>query len=244
VPENLLESELFGYEKGAFTGATQRKIGKFESAAGGTIFLDEIGDMSTPLQAKILRVLQNKEIFRLGGNERIQIDTRVIAATNRDLAKMVANGDFREDLYYRLNVFPISIPALRDRKEDIPELVERFLHEFSDMHGKPVVRISDEVMKLISQYKWPGNIRELRNCIESSVVMARGDMLTIDDIPEYLTYKANDVELDDTEGLLHKVERETITNVLDKTAGDKVKAAKILGIGLRTLYRKIDKWGM
>jgi two-component system response regulator HydG len=143
-----------------------------------------------------------------------------------------------------LRVVKIEVPPLRDRKEDIPELVDRFLHEFSDMHGKPVLRIADEVMKLMVQYKWPGNIRELRNCIESSVVMARGDTLTIDDIPEYLTYNASGGELDKSEGLLEKVERETITDVLNKTGGDKVKAAKVLGIGLRTLYRKIDKWGM
>lgn len=242
--EGVLESELFGHEKGAFTGAVATKKGRFELADGGTLFLDEIGDLPAATQVKLLRFLQEKSFERVGGSKTFNVNVRIISATNRNLAEMVNEGTFREDLFYRLRVVKIEVPPLRDRKEDIPELVERFLHEFSDMHGKPVVRISDEVMKLISLYKWPGNIRELRNCIESSVVMARGDMLTIDDIPEYLTYKANDVELDDTEGLLHKVERETITDVLDKTAGDKVKAAKILGIGLRTLYRKIDKWGM
>lgn len=180
----------------------------------------------------------------MGGTKTFTVDVRIISATNRNLAEMIKEGTFREDLYYRLRVVKIEVPPLRERKEDLPQLVNSFLAEFANTHGKPVTKLSDEVMKLISLYSWPGNIRELRNCIESSVVMARSDTLTIDDIPEYLTYKATEVELDDTGGLLHKMERQTITEVLDKTAGDKVKAAKILGIGLRTLYRKLDKWAM
>ena len=242
--EGVLESELFGHEKGAFTGAVATKKGRFELADGGTLFLDEVGDMPQSIQVKLLRFLQEKSFERVGGTKTLTVHVRIISATNRDLAEMIKEGTFREDLYYRLRVVKIEVPPLRERKEDIPALVDQFLQEFANMHGKPVTKLSDEVMKLISLYSWPGNIRELRNCIESSVVMARNDTLTIDDIPEYLTYKVNEVELDDTEGLLHKMERQAITEVLDKTAGDKVKAAKILGIGLRTLYRKLEKWGM
>ena len=242
--EGVLESELFGHEKGAFTGAVATKKGRFELADGGTLFLDEVGDMPQSIQVKLLRFLQEKSFERVGGTKTLTVHVRIISATNRDLAEMIKEGTFREDLYYRLRVVKIEVPPLRERKEDIPALVDQFLQEFANMHGKPVTKLSDEVMKLISLYSWPGNIRELRNCIESSVVMARSDTLTIDDIPEYLTYKVNEVELDDTEGLLHKMERQAITEVLDKTAGDKVKAAKILGIGLRTLYRKLEKWGM
>jgi len=232
VPENLLESELFGYEKGAFTGATHRKIGKLETAEGGTIFLDEIGDMSTPLQAKLLRVLQNKEIFRLGGNERIQIDTRVIAATNRDLLEMVETGAFREDLYYRLNVFPITIPALRERKEDIPELVNHFLKSHN------IVGIEQEALQILMQYDWPGNVRELENIIERAAIMADNIITTVD-LPTFKSDIRSDFysyKIPEDGFNLDQFEKYLIQQALHKAKGNKTKAAEILGITRRRLY--------
>jgi DNA-binding NtrC family response regulator len=232
VPENLLESELFGYEKGAFTGATHRKIGKFEMAEGGTLFLDEIGDMSAPLQAKLLRVLQNKEIFRLGGNERIQINTRVIAATNRDLAQMVQNGEFRQDLYYRLNVFPISIPALRDRKEDIPELVNHFLK------SQNIIGIEQEALQILMQYDWPGNVRELENVIERAAIMAE-NLITPADLPPLSSADSSDLytyKIPEDGFNIDRFEKYLIQQALHKARGNKTKAAEILGITRRRLY--------
>ena len=241
--EGVLESELFGHEKGAFTGAVVTKKGRFELANNGTLFLDEVGEMPPSLQVKLLRFLQEQTFERVGGSKTIKVAVRIISATNRNLTQMIKEGTFREDLYYRLRVVKIEMPPLRERKEDIPELVDAFLKKFADRHGKPIRRVSGEVMELMMLYQWPGNIRELMNCIESSVVMARGDTITIDCIPEYLTYSAGDAAISGKEGLLQEMERQTITEVLGKTGGDKVRAAKILGIGLRTLYRKIDQWG-
>lgn len=242
--EGVLESELFGHEKGAFTGAVAAKKGRFELADNGTLFLDEIGEMPQSIQVKLLRFLQEQTFERVGGTKTLKVQVRIISATNRNLTEMIKEGTFREDLYYRLRVVKIEMPPLRDRREDIPPLVDSFLKKFSHRHGKPIQRVSNEVMNLIKQYNWPGNIRELMNCIESSVVMARGDTLTIDSIPEYLTYTENGSEPESKEGALHEMERQLITDVLNKTAGDKVRAAKILGIGLRTLYRKLDRWEM
>jgi len=232
VPENLLESELFGYEKGAFTGATHRKLGKFETAEGGTIFLDEIGDMGAPLQAKLLRVLQNKEIFRLGGNERIQINTRIIAATNRDLAKMVDKGEFRQDLYYRLNVFPISIPALRDRKEDIPELVNHFLKSHN------IIGIERKALQILMQYDWPGNVRELENIIERAAIMA-DNLITPADLPPLTSGEQSDLyayKIPEDGFNLDQFEKYLIQQALHKAKGNKTRAAEILGITRRRLY--------
>jgi two-component system response regulator AtoC len=232
VPENLLESELFGYEKGAFTGATQRKLGKFETGEGGTIFLDEIGDMSTSLQAKLLRVLQNKEIFRLGGNERIKIDTRIIAATNRDLSNMVEKDEFREDLYYRLNVFPISLPPLRERKEDIPELVNHFLKSHT------IIGIEQEALQVLMQYDWPGNVRELENIIERAAIMA-DNLITASDLPSLSSIESSDVytyKIPDDGFNLDQFEKYLIQQALHKAKGNKTRAAEILGITRRRLY--------
>jgi len=242
--EGVLESELFGHEKGAFTGAVATKKGRFELANGGTLFLDEVGEMPSAIQVKLLRFLQEQTFERVGGTRTQKVSVRIISATNRNLTEMIREGSFREDLYYRLRVVKIEMPSLRERKEDIPELVVSFLKKFADRHGKQISRVTDEVMELIMQYNWPGNIRELMNCIESSVVMARGDIINIDCIPEYLTYSSSDSSMDGKEGLLQEMERQTIADVLNKTGGDKVKAAKILGIGLRTLYRKIEQWGL
>ncbi|MBI5558561.1 MAG: sigma-54-dependent Fis family transcriptional regulator [Deltaproteobacteria bacterium] len=242
--EGILESELFGHEKGSFTGAVASKKGRFELADGGTLFLDEIGEMPPSIQVKLLRFLQEQTFERVGGTKTIKVKVRIISATNRNLTEMIKEGTFREDLYYRLRVVKMEMPPLRDRKDDIPELVDSFLEKFADRHGKAVNRVSKEVMDLIMQYQWPGNIRELMNCIESSVVMARGNIIDIDCIPEYLTYTGSDTETGGKGGVLQEMERQTITDILNKTGGDKVRAAKILGIGLRTLYRKIDQWDL
>ena len=242
--EGVLESELFGHEKGAFTGAVSSKKGRFELADKGTLFLDEIGELPASIQVKLLRFLQEKTFERVGGSKTHHVDVRIISATNKDLVQLMKEGTFREDLYYRLRVVEIKMPPLRERKEDLDELVSSFISKFSIMHGKPIQGIAPEAMELIRAYNWPGNVRELMNCIESSVVMVRGDVLTIESIPEYLTYKVPEVELNSREGLLNEIERKAIQDTLDRTQGDKVKAAKILGIGLRTLYRKIDKWDL
>ncbi len=242
--EGVLESELFGHEKGAFTGAVTAKKGRFELADGGTLFLDEVGEMPASIQVKLLRFLQEKTFERVGGSKTHHVDVRIISATNKDLNQLMKEGKFRDDLYYRLRVVKIDMPPLRDRKGDLEELVSSFIGKFSSMHGKPIQGISSEAMDLIRTYNWPGNVRELMNCIESSVVMVRGDILTVENIPEYLAYKVPDVELNSKEGLLNELERTAIQDTIISTRGDKVKAAKILGIGLRTLYRKIDKWNL
>ncbi len=240
--EGVLESELFGHEKGAFTGAVATKKGRFELANGGTLFLDEVGEMPLSIQVKLLRFLQEKTFERVGGTRTMKVDVRIISATNKNLAELVKEGKFRDDLFYRLRVVKIDIPPLRERKEDLDDLVAGFVAKFSELHGKPIAGIDDHAMELIRAYNWPGNVRELMNCIESAVVMARGDVITVEEIPEYLTYKAPGVELNAKEGLLHELERKAIIDTLNATRGEKVKAAKILGIGLRTLYRKIEKY--
>ncbi len=242
--EGVLESELFGHEKGAFTGAVSTKKGRFELAHGGTLFLDEVGEMPPSIQVKLLRFLQERTFERVGGTKTIKVDVRIISATNKDLAELVKQGKFRDDLFYRLRVVKIKMPPLRERKEDLEDLVTSFIARFSHLHGKPMVGISEDAMELIRAYDWPGNVRELMNCIESAVVMAKGDVITVESIPEYLTYKGPDVEMNSKVGLLHELERKAIIDTLNTTRGDKVKAAKILGIGLRTLYRKIEKYGL
>lgn len=243
--EGVLESELFGHEKGAFTGAIATKKGRFELADQGTLFLDEVGEMPPSTQVKLLRFLQERTFERVGGTKTYKVDVRLISATNRDLAQLVKEGKFREDLYYRLRVVRIVMPPLRERKEDIDELVNSFIDKFSSLHGKPISGISKEAMELIHAYNWPGNVRELMNCIESAVVMAKKDILDVEDIPEYLSNHTAEAETGTgSTGLLQELERKAIIDTLKNTRGDKVKASRILGIGLRTLYRKIDKWGI
>jgi len=241
--EGVLESELFGHEKGAFTGAVSTKKGRFELAHGGTLFLDEAGEMPPSIQVKLLRFLQEQTFERVGGTKTIKVDVRIISATNKKLGEMVKEGTFRDDLFYRLRVVKIEIPPLRDRKEDLDDLVAGFVDKYSHLHGKPVVGVDDEALELIRMYNWPGNIRELMNCIESAVVMAHGELITVDEIPEYLSYKTAEV-VGGKEGILHELERKAIIDTLNATRGEKVKAAKILGIGLRTLYRKLDKYDL
>ena len=243
LPANLIESELFGHERGAFTGAISRKIGRFEVADRGTIFLDEIGDLPLELQAKLLRVLQEGEFERLGSSKTVRVDVRVIAATNRDLHKCTADGDFREDLYYRLNVFPIQAPPLRDRKEDIPELVTFFLHKHGVKMGKKIEKIPQKVMDSFLSYDWPGNIRELENIIERSLVLSQGNTLETGD-PFRKIAASSDQE---QSASLADVERQHICNVLEATgwvvSGEKG-AAKILGLKPTTLDARMKKLGI
>jgi len=243
LPQTLLESELFGYEKGAFTGALKQKKGKFEQANEGTIFLDEIGEMNIQTQSKLLRVLQEREYERVGGLETIKIDIRVITATNRDLEEAIKAGDFREDLYYRINVIPIHIPPLRERREDIPLLAEYFLKKFNVDYRKNIELISMEVIDIFMEYDWPGNIRELKNVIERAVAIAEPDV----DIlmphhlrPQLICPKKEKDLLEIQDGLsLAEFEKYYIYNTLKKVNWNKSKAAQILGINRQTLYNKM-----
>jgi len=245
IPESLLESELFGHEKGAFTGAISSRKGLFEEANGGTIFLDEIGDMSLAMQAKLLRVLEEKEIRAVGSDKPKKVDVRVIAATHKNLEKAVKEGTFREDLFYRLNVIPIYLPELRERVEDIPLLVEYFLKKYNEEAGRNV-RISREALACMMKYSWPGNVRELENLIERLVVLSTGDEIRVEDLPEHIrACKAEDIFEELTLGekiTLEELEKRYILKVLQETGWHKSNAAKILGIDRRTLYRKIEEY--
>ncbi len=245
--ENLLDDEMFGHEPGAFTGADKLRKGRFEYANGGTLFLDEVGDMPLTLQAKLLRVLENGEVSRIGSNESIKVDVRLIAATNRHLETMIADGKFRQDLYFRLKVGTLRLPPLRDRRDDIPRLVRHFINESNERYGKKVVEPSKAVWKAFEHYSWPGNVRELRNQIESMVVVDSDGVLGMDDLQEGDALKATAAP---TTGAadhligkpLREVERYCMEKALELTSGNREKAARMLGIGERTLYRAIDDW--
>lgn len=236
IPDNLLESELFGYEKGAFTGATERKAGKFELASGGTILLDEIGEMPMTLQAKLLRVLQEREIDRIGGKRPVPIDVRVIATTNRDLQKECLEGRFREDLYYRLNVFPIRIPPLRERKGDIPALALHFVKKFSSLSGKRIKGLTDQAIEILRERQWRGNVRELENVIQRATVIASGDMIR----PEDLMF--DNMDNPQVPGMIREMEKDLILRTLKEVQGNKTKAAKILGVSVRTIRNKLNEY--
>jgi DNA-binding NtrC family response regulator len=247
IPENLLESELFGYERGAFTGATTSKPGKFELADKGTLFLDEIGDVPPAIQVKLLRVLQEREFERLGGTKTIKVDVRLIAATNRDLREALEQGTFREDLYYRLNVVPIDIAPLRQRKEDIPELVTLFITRFAGDSGKPVESITPEAMQILVNYHWPGNVRELQNIIERACALAKGTVLTADDI--HLDVRpakaANGTSNFLPDGMtLEHWEDEMIREALRRANGNKSQAARLLGLSRNALRYRLSKIGI
>lgn len=247
IPENLIESELFGHEKGAFTGASYTKIGKFEQANGGTIFLDEIGELPLSMQVKFLRVLQERQFERVGSLKSINVDVRVIAATNKDLLEEVKKGNFREDLYYRLNVVNIKIPPLRERKDDIPLLAEKFLDEFSKEYNKKLKLIDIETMNILVQHPWKGNVRELRNVIERSVVVAEEneEILSNHHLPSEIIGQENISESRWKEGItLKEFEKILIINTLKKVNGNKSKAAEILGIKRQTLYNKIKEYNI
>ena len=250
MPATLIESELFGHEKGAFTGAADRRIGKFEQANGGTIFLDEIGEMPIELQVKLLRVLQEKEIERIGGKAPVKVDVRVIAATNRSLEKEVAEGRFRLDLYYRLNIFPIQLPALRERKEDIPVLVQHFIKQFSRKAGKTVNGVSDAVLRELNAYHWPGNIRELENLVERNVLLTKEPVIGKMIMPVMQTSERTLVASSTADTRIKTIdenERDHILSVLRKCNG-KISgaggAAELLGIPSSTLNSKIKKLGI
>ena len=243
LPESLLESELFGHEKGAFTNAIARRIGRFELADGGTLFLDELGDMSLTTQLKLLRVLQEKEFERVGGSETIKVDVRIISATNRDLKEAMADKHFREDLYYRLNVVTITVPPLRERSEDIPELVRHFISKYNEETAKRIEGISPEGMEMLMGYSWSGNIRELENCVERAVILCNGHTI----LPRHLligeseTMPVTDSETHDLRSL-SQVEREHIERVLTHCEGNQTRAASILGIDRKTLRNKVKEY--
>ena len=236
ISPTLLEAELFGHEKGAFTGAVARRVGRFEAANHGTIFLDEISEMPLEIQVKLLRVLQEREFQRLGSNDSVKTDIRIVAATNRDLAAYVRAGKFREDLYYRLNVIDLHLPALKDRAGDVPLLVGRFLKEFG---GKTV---SPEAMKLLEAYPWPGNVRELRNAVEKMCVLSPTGEIGEEDVPDEM--KRGGARTLSTAGTLEETEKEKILAVLEEVGGNRTKAAERLGISRRTIYRKLEEYGL
>ncbi len=250
IPEGLQESELFGHEKGAFTGALATHPGKFEQAAGGTVFLDEVGEMSPSAQARLLRVLQERVLQRVGGTENIEIDVRVISASNRDLPSMVEDGSFRRDLFYRLVVFPISLPPLRDRREDIPLLVEHFLDKHARDAGKHVTRVEPQAMEALSTHGWPGNVRELENVIHRTLLVSAGLELTLADLP--LSITGDDAPRGPFAGpskevgtrSLDELEREAIVQAMENNQGNLSDVARQLGIGRSTLYRKLDQYGL
>lgn len=245
IPDTLLESELFGHAKGSFTGAIQRKKGLFEEADGGTIFLDEIGDMDLSLQAKILRVIQERRIRAVGDNVDKAIDVRIIAATHKDLKAAIRDGRFREDLYYRLSVIPIVIPPLRHRVEDIPLLAQHFLDRFNSINGKHIKGFDSQAIQALMNLPWEGNVRELENVIERALVLCRGDYIGVNDLPqaERVSPEAHYAQMTEELPTLEDFERRYIRFVLDKTGGKKEKAAQILGINRRTLYRKEREYG-
>ncbi len=246
LPDTLIESELFGYEAGAFTGANTSKIGRIEMASGGTLFLDEVGDMSMKTQVDLLRVLQDREVRRLGGIKTVKVDVRFIAATNKDLEEEIARKMFREDLYYRLDVVPIKMPSLRERREDIPLFLESFLLEFCQVHGKKVKTISEKAMESLIHYGWPGNIRELRNTIERMVLLTRSDVIEPGDLPEQVVESESRqteiiLRLDQS---LEGIEKKVIRSVLSQITRNRTQAARILGISLRSLHYKIKRYGL
>ncbi len=244
LAEGVLESELFGHEKGAFTGALFMKKGRFELANGGTLLLDEIGDLPHSIQIKLLRFLQESEFERVGGTRTIKVDVRIVSATNKDLEQLVKEEKFRDDLFYRLKVVTVEVPPLRERTEDIPLIVEYHLKKFSEIHNKRIKGISRDVMKLIKAYGWPGNIRELMNCIESAVVMSRGDIIEVESLPPFLTMGQKDQAAGKSPSNLFDIEKKAILDALNKSRGNKAEAARGLGIGLRTLYRKLNQYGV
>ena len=246
LPENLFESELFGYEKGAFTGATANKMGRFELADGGTLLLDEVGELSLKTQVDFLRVLETKEFRRLGGTKIVRVDARIVAATNRNLEAAVKEGEFREDLYYRLNVVPLHLPPLRERGDDIPLLADRFMTEFSAQHHRDSKEISRQAMRLLRLYAWPGNIRQLRNLIERLVVTVKDAVIEPEHLPEEVQASREDARtmVVSLGSPLKEIEREAIRRTLIEVTNHREKAAKLLGISLRALQYKIKEYGI
>ncbi|NVJ69225.1 MAG: sigma-54-dependent Fis family transcriptional regulator [Alphaproteobacteria bacterium] len=269
IPENLVESILFGHEKGSFTGATEKRIGKFQEADGGTLFLDEVGELPLDVQVKLLRAIQEKEVDPVGGRQSIKVDIRIISATNRNLAEQVSHGAFREDLFYRLNVYPIHLPPLRGRKGDIPALTEHFLTQIAEMEDMPRRQISADALRLLENYDWPGNIRQLQNALFRAVILSDGDMLTPSDFPHLQpasdiaapavesflplhrptaeAFEGLTLSLEDSDGHIRRfddLEAAIIAKALEKYHGKMAEVARRLGIGRSTLYRKVSEYGL
>jgi len=245
VPSTLIESELFGHVKGAFTDADTDRIGRFEAADGGTLFIDEIGDLKLPSQAKLLRVLESRVINRVGSNDEIPVDVRVLAATSRNLEELVASGKFREDLYYRFNVVRINLPELSERKEDIPILANHFLNDLAEEHQLPPKQIDQELLDYLCEHPWPGNIRQFKNCLESMLVMSPGDRVTLDDLPdncELFNDRKTLAEFPLAGCSLAELEREAIEQTLERFEGNRTRSADALGVSVRTLQRKLKQW--
>ena len=243
LSQNLLESELFGHEKGAFTGAMERRIGRFEKADGGSLFLDEISEIDLAVQVKLLRALEERQVERVGGDTPVHFDTRLIAATNKDLQQQVEKGEFREDLFYRLNVVVIHLPPLRERQADIPLLLSHYLAFFNEENGKQIEGYTPEAVEMLSRYTWPGNIRELRNVVERMVVLSRSKLLGEADLPANIREKTAEATLDlEADLTVDEMERRMIVHALEKTGGNRTKAAEKLGISRRTLHRKINEY--
>ncbi|OEU82040.1 MAG: sigma-54-dependent Fis family transcriptional regulator, partial [Desulfobacterales bacterium S5133MH4] len=242
LSENLLESELFGHVKGAFTGAVQDKVGRFQRADGGTIFLDEIGDISPSIQLRLLRVIAEKEFERVGDSTSIKVDVRIVAATNQDLRKKARRGEYREDLYYRLRVVEVALPPLRERREDLPLLVDHFIENFNKQFTKKIVAVSADVMKLFMNYPWPGNVREIEHSLEHAFVLCRQSIIGVNDLPP----EFKDIAETKTSFLANEMEDDTqaILQALEKTDWNKAKAARLLGISRQTLYRKIEMYNL
>jgi len=242
LPETLAESELFGHVKGAFTNAISNHVGRFEAAHGGTLFIDEIGDISRPVQSKLLRVLETRTITPVGSDRSAAVDVRVIAATSRPLYEMVKSGEFREDLYYRLNVVAIRVPPLRSRREDVPMLARFFLDGIARQMGKSPPAMSPELVSQLEQYDWPGNVRQLRNCLESICVLSNSAQLTPDDLPSDLHHLSADVAIPDANPLLDSIKKRAMLDALQRFGGNRTQAAQYLGISVRTLQRKLREW--
>jgi transcriptional regulator with GAF, ATPase, and Fis domain len=244
IPKDLLESELFGHEKGAFTGAVAAKKGRLELADGGTLFLDEIGDLALEAQAKLLRALETGELERVGGTRTAKVDVRLLAATNKDLAAAVRNGEFREDLYFRLNVLPVAVPPLRERKADVPRLAQHFLDRFRELEGRGPIVLEDDARELLEEYHWPGNIRELRNLMERAVVLVSGDRVTAADLNPWLESPPEEGEDSGLKGRVARSEIETIRRALETADWNVTQAAAGLGIDRTNLHRKMRKYGI
>ena len=244
IPETLFESELFGYKKGAFTGASKDKDGVFKAAAGGTLFLDEVGEIPLQVQVKLLRVIEMREIKPLGSNTVIPINVRLIAATNRDLSKEVERGSFREDLYYRLNIIEIYLPALSERKDDIPLLVKHFVNKYNGELKRRIIGVDSDAMKNLVNYNWKGEVRELENIVERAVLLSDGDMISPEDLPKRAQESSGSAYPDNLKEATRNFEKSHIVSILERHENDKAKAAETLGIGLSSLYRKIDDLGI
>jgi two-component system NtrC family response regulator len=244
LPETLIEDELFGHEKGAFTGADRRRIGKFEFASGGTIFLDEIGDLPQSVQVKLLRVIQDKRIVRLGSNQEIAVDARLVCATNKDIEKEIEDGKFRPDLFYRLNVIRVHVPPLRQRKEDMTLLIDHFLRKYTGREQRPIKGVAEEAMRTLLRYNFPGNVRELENIIERAVILSRRDYITNEELPVSMIDRTERGVTGKLNEAVSAVERKMILGALEKMNGNQSKAASLLGISERTLRYKMKKHGI